>query len=127
MDLRERVNGIICFLPPEERKDCVDSIMAAVEQDQAGLFEHLELIEEQLEVNEKSRQFCPSCGWLLPNHHEECGNLGVLLRKVEAERDRLRKALKVIAAMIRSIDGFDPDEACEIIDDALACKEGRHE
>lgn len=87
--------------------------------------ERIAALESRLAINEaalidaqKSMQMCASCGWLLPNHAEECGRYPLV---VEQLRARLAEVAPVVEAAerlephIRTLSAYmDGSTACTV-------------
>lgn len=69
--------------------------VAAYEAKLAALESRLALNEAALIDAQKSMQMCVSCGWLLPNHAEECGRYPLVVEQMKA---RLAEVAPVVEA-----------------------------
>src|SRR3990167_2076006 len=76
-------------------------LVDAKDQEYKERIEELEaensLLQEQNNINRESAKFCPSCGYLLPNHSDDCGRYPLVVKDLQAKIAMLTEALDKIS------------------------------
>ena len=77
---------------------------------------HIVRLQESNAALQKSMNYCPSCGWLLPEHEKGCGRYPKI---VEALETKLKIAEKVIEQALIEFGREIYEDAAKIADDTV--------